>query len=53
MAIVFHKTSIEGLTLIEPHVFEDERGYFIKDFEKETFARNGLPDFIIESNELN
>ncbi len=51
MPIIFHKTSIEGLTLIEPHVFEDERGYFIKDFEKETFARNGLPDFVIESNE--
>lgn len=51
MAFAFHKTSIEGLILIEPHVFEDERGYFIKDFEKNVFVANGLPDFVIESNE--
>lgn len=33
MALSLEKTPIEGLTLIHPHVFEDERGYFIKDFE--------------------
>ena len=51
MALKFNKTSIEGLVLIEPHVFEDERGYFIKDFEKTVFSQNGLPDFVVESNE--
>ena len=33
MALSIKKTAIKGLTLIHPHVFEDERGYFIKDFE--------------------
>ena len=46
MALIFNKTSIEGLVLIE-----DERGYFIKDFEKTVFSQNGLPDFVVESNE--
>lgn len=30
MAISIQKTSIEGLTLIHPHVFEDQRGYLSK-----------------------
>ena len=51
MAFKFHKTSIDGLTLIEPHVFEDERGYFIKDFETSLFKEHGLPSFIVECNE--
>lgn len=43
MAISIQKTSIEGLTLIHPHVFEDQRGYFIKDFEKSVYEQNDLP----------
>ena len=41
MAISIQKTSIEGLTLIHPHVFEDQRGYFIKDFEKSVYEQIG------------
>ena len=51
MSFKFNKTTIEGLTLIEPHVFEDARGYFIKDFETSVFKENGLPEFIVECNE--
>lgn len=51
MAISIEKTSIEGLTLIHPHVFEDKRGYFIKDFEKTYYKNNGLPVDFIETNE--
>lgn len=51
MPFKFHETSIEGLTIIEPHIFEDERGYMIKDFEKNIFSEQGLPDFFIECNE--
>ena len=47
MALSIERTPIEGLTLIHPHVFEDERGYFIKDFERNFYAENdacGLPE---------
>ncbi len=52
MAISIQKTSIEGLTLIHPHVFEDQRGYFIKDFEKSVYEQNGLPILFYECNEV-
>lgn len=44
-------TEIEGLVLIHPHVFEDERGYFIKDFEAKFFQENNLPTEFFETNE--
>lgn len=51
MALSIEKTPIEGLTLIHPHVFEDARGYFIKDFESSFYASNGLPTEFLETNE--
>ena len=39
----FHKTSIEGCLLIMPRYFMDERGYFLKSFEKRIFQEHGLP----------
>lgn len=51
MALSIEKTPIEGLVLIHPHVFEDERGYFIKDFEKSFYEQNGLPVNFFETNE--
>ena len=51
MALSIERTPIEGLTLIHPHVFEDERGYFIKDFERNFYAENGLPVDFWETNE--
>ena len=51
MALSIEKTPIEGLVLIHPHVFEDERGYFIKDFEKSFYEQNGLPITFLETNE--
>lgn len=51
MALSIERTPIEGLTLIHPHVFEDERGYFIKDFERNFYAENGLPVDFLETNE--
>jgi dTDP-4-dehydrorhamnose 3,5-epimerase-like enzyme len=31
------KTDIEGVVIIEPHLFEDERGYFYESFNSERF----------------
>ena len=51
MALSIEKTPIKGLTIIHPHVFEDERGYFIKDFERSFYAENELPVDFLETNE--
>jgi dTDP-4-dehydrorhamnose 3,5-epimerase len=45
------KTSIEGLLIIKPRVFEDERGYFMESF-KESFVNENFPDIkFIQDNE--
>lgn len=51
MAFSIEETPIKGLTLIHPHVFEDERGYFIKDFERTFYAEHNLPVKFLETNE--
>lgn len=47
----FHKTEIEGLWRIQPRYFLDERGYFLKCFEKTVFQKKGLPVTFGEDNE--
>ena len=45
------KTSIEGLVIIQPKVFQDERGYFMESY-KESFIEENFPDVkFIQDNE--
>lgn len=45
------KTSIEGLIVIKPRIFEDERGYFLESF-KESFIQDNFSDTsFIQDNE--
>jgi len=45
------KTSIKGLVIIQPKVFEDERGYFMESY-KENFIKENFPDIhFIQDNE--
>ena len=45
------KTLIEGLVIIQPKVFEDERGYFMESY-KELFIKENFPDIhFIQDNE--
>ena len=45
------KTFIEGLVVIQPRVFEDERGYFMESY-KESFIKENFPDInFIQDNE--
>lgn len=45
------KTSIEGLVIIQPKVFKDERGYFMESF-KQSFIKENFPDIhFIQDNE--
>ena len=36
---VFNKTDIEGVYIIEPKVFGDERGYLMETYRKEDFVK--------------
>lgn len=45
------KTSIEGLLIIKPDVFKDERGYFFESYNKERFAKEGLTMDFVQDNE--
>ena len=45
------KTSIEGLLIIKPDVFRDERGYFFESYNKERFAKEGLTMNFVQDNE--
>jgi dTDP-4-dehydrorhamnose 3,5-epimerase len=47
----FIETGIAGLTIIEPTVFGDERGYFMETFQKEEFAAAGLPIDYVQDNQ--
>lgn len=42
IAFDFHKTEIEGLLEIQPFVFDDSRGSFIKDYSKEIFEQSDV-----------
>ena len=47
------KTEIEGLLIIKPRVFEDERGYFFESWSKQSFAEVGLDlDFVQDNQSL-
>lgn len=45
------KTPIEGLVVIEPSVFGDDRGYFMETYNLEEFHKHGLDMAFIQDNE--
>ena len=47
----FTKTKIEGLIIIEPRVFGDERGYFLESFNLKKFEETICPIKFIQDNE--
>ena len=47
----FIKTEIQDLYVIEPSVFEDERGYFLESFNLEKFQENIGPVKFVQDNE--
>ncbi len=47
----FKKTSIEGVYIIEPKVFNDERGYFFEAWKKSEFEANIGPVEFVQDNE--
>lgn len=44
-------TGIEGLIVIEPKVFDDDRGYFFESFQKEKYQQIGIDVNFVQDNE--
>ena len=45
------ETPIQGLLIIEPGVFQDERGYFFESYRSERYAEAGINAAFIQDNE--
>ena len=43
-------TFIEGLKIIRPNVFPDERGYFFEAYNQKRYAANGISETFIQDN---
>ena len=46
----FLPTALEGVILVEPRVFPDDRGYFLETYHREKFAKGGIPDLFVQDN---
>ncbi len=44
------KTDIEGLLIIEPDVFSDERGFFLESYNAARYAEAGIPEIFVQDN---
>ena len=44
-------TAIEGLLILEPRVFADERGYFLESYNEASYQAAGIPNRFIQDNE--
>lgn len=49
--MIFEKTPIEGLLIIKPTVFEDERGHFFESYKKQLFHENGIDVQFVQDNQ--
>lgn len=47
----FEQTPLEGLFVVRPFMAEDQRGYFLKSYEKRIFQENGIETDIFEDFE--
>ncbi len=47
----FNKTEIEGVYIIEPKIFGDERGYFMETYHEEEFKNAGLNYDFVQDNQ--
>jgi len=47
----FLKTPIEGVYVIEPDIYGDERGYFLESFNRNEFMKNNICVEFVQDNE--
>jgi dTDP-4-dehydrorhamnose 3,5-epimerase len=46
----FIATSLPGVLLVEPKVFQDERGFFLESYQKRIFSEAGIPFEFVQDN---
>ena len=49
--MIIEKNHIEGLLVIKPDVFEDQRGYFFESYNREKFRQMGIDICFLQDNE--
>ena len=47
----FIKTAIDGVIIVEPRVFKDDRGYFFESYSQKEFAANGIDCNFVQDNQ--
>ena len=47
----FIKTSLNGVIIVEPRVFNDSRGYFFESYNEAEFIANGIPNRFVQDNQ--
>lgn len=45
------KTAFDGLVIIVPRIFEDNRGYFYESYNQETYKKAGIPNVFVQDNQ--
>jgi dTDP-4-dehydrorhamnose 3,5-epimerase len=46
----FLPTALEGVILVEPRVFPDDRGFFLETYHQEKYAAGGIPHLFVQDN---
>jgi len=50
LAVQFQKTQLEGVILIEPRVFGDDRGFFMETFRSDLMREHGIDCEFVQDN---
>lgn len=50
MPFTFKKLALDGLVLVEPRVFPDDRGFFLESYKESEFAKGGVPHRFVQDN---
>ena len=51
MSFNFIKTAIDGVYIIEPKIFKDDRGYFFESYNEKDFMANGITNRFVQDNQ--
>jgi len=51
MSFNFIRTGLDGVYIIEPKIFKDERGYFFESYNEREFMENGIRNRFVQDNQ--
>ncbi|GAF21887.1 MULTISPECIES: dTDP-4-dehydrorhamnose 3,5-epimerase [Shouchella] len=46
-----HETKLEGVYLLEPNVYADDRGYFVETYNENVFKKAGIKEVFLQDNQ--